>query len=166
MNELTMLAISPPPMIENRSGSSDSGVIWIKFPSGGRSFPPLIQDVVEESVNAIHDIWAGFTITEDIQQFKNTDTGLIVQFSPNVVADITTVSPKDYTYNIDYNPPHDSAVFATYYQHTTQNGAINMKIPPNNYLLPSETSAPQKRYHRNQMPQPDLVVHHYHHIVE
>lgn len=166
MNALTLLAISPPPIVHAGPDTRVPGVIWIEFPSGGQTFPPVIQDVVEESINAIRKVWAGFSINTYIQQYHNTAQGLKVQFKPEVIADIVTIASQDFTKNINYTAPANSTLFATSYRYTQDsNGAVIMHIPPGNYVM-GNTAQPRKWHRqRRNIPDPHYVVHHYHHTV-
>lgn len=162
MTEFTLLAVSPPPLLQKQP---DSNMIWIKFPSGGRSFPPVIQDLVEVSVNAIHDVWAGFDTNTYINQITPAENSTIVQFKPEVITDLVTIPQSEYiSTNLNFVAPANSDVFATYYAYTESNtGAVNMEIPQENIMIPA---MPQKWHRSRRIPQPDMVVHHYHHFVD
>lgn len=167
MSALTLLAISPPPAVHAGPDTRIPGVIWIEFPSGGQAFPPVIQDVVEVSVNSIRKVWAGFNINTYIQQYQPSSHGLTVQFKPEVVADIFTIPAQDFTKNINYEAPANSTVFATYYRYTQeQNGAITMQIPAGNYVMSSAAESRKWHRQRRDIPSPNYVVHHYHHTVD
>lgn len=168
MSELTLLAISPPTIIQTHPDTSTRNVVWIKFPSGGRSFPPVIQDLVEVSMNDIHDVWAGFDISTYISNIRN---GTIVKFKPEVITDLVTIPQEEFmSDDLHFETPPDSTVFATYYAYTeSRNGAVNMEIPQENILLPNtpvQSTTPKKWHRQRRVPQPDVIVHHYHHIVD